>query len=209
MRPVISLCVLIATMFFCVSSYAHVVPSGGETWSTGRDALIRWYSSDYPSGDIDIHLWDGESGKWYFIASVPAGKEQFTWLVPQGLHGQFFRIKLQSQKQSSVSYMSAGYFSILPASPSGGGGISMPDSERFLVHIFPNPASEFVVATWEGDGASIQISDILGRDVVRLALSGTRTVTIPVQALLSGLYSVTVALSDGTLLYGRFFIETL
>lgn len=74
------------------------------------------------------------------------------------------------------------------------------------VEVFPNPASDKVVVRFADTGeAVIRVYDITGRLVLSTTTS-TQTVTLSVEGLHSGLYSMTI-LKDDQLSYERFIIK--
>lgn len=59
---------------------ALITPSGGEIWEVGKDATIRWESSNIASLAIDYSTDNGQT--WTVVDTVPGFDQQYTWTIP-------------------------------------------------------------------------------------------------------------------------------
>lgn len=55
-------------------------PNGGEYWQSGKDAAIRWESSNLAQALLEYSVDDGAS--WDTISVVSANNQQYAWNVP-------------------------------------------------------------------------------------------------------------------------------
>ncbi len=168
----------------------EVFPCGGERVQAGGLVQIRWAAQPVADQRVDLWLWDGESGVYReIVRSFPGAAGKYSWSVPEGLRGKFFRIRLQAGQRS---WMSPSYFWIVgtaevpPAPPP----LPSPSS----VSIRPNPSTGEVLLEWGlREARLVSLWNILGQRVKTLGPGQLFSpLLLQMPELASGLYRVEV-----------------
>lgn len=185
-----------------------LIPEGGERWIAGQSYTIMWNIEDFGSGSVDISLWDGTASKWYPVgSSLPVAIGKFQWRIPQGLHGDYFRIKIQSKEYPDNYMMSSAFFVIISSLESRGETGDTPVISVPSIRITPNPAVENVVISWQDDIRQLTIRNLLGHKVVEYFIApSTHSLGISIAEWLEGIYMIETRLSNGEIIYGRFLV---
>ena len=192
---------LVISTFSTASAQNRIIPEGGELFTIGKEYRVQWGIERF-NGPVRLKLWDGQTDTWRVLAPyIPTGQGHFDWIVPSGLSGDMFRIRIESIASPNVYSFSGGYFSII-GSQSGAASVDRGSVSDVAgrTRLSPNPVKENAMFTWEqGALESVIVSDAAGRTV--LSMSPTSRVqgafNLSVADLTNGWYMVELHFASG------------
>lgn len=196
--------ILSIVMLFTSYSFAQdniMYPMGGERISNGNPCTIKWKGSPGTLIEpVNIVLWDGRKSAWVpVVSNFYTEKNLYIWNVPKDLVGDRFRIRIEFAS-TGKPILSSTFFSITSnvtntVSPQ----VTLKKGEvPFSLKVFPNPANEKFLVSWEGKGSELIIRNLTGGEVFSQDLSTLHSSTsIGTSGLSSGTYFIYVRFSDG------------
>lgn len=189
--PFFVILLLFTTAFTAIGG---IIPSGGEYLSSGQSVLISW--KDWPLNErVSIELWDGQSHKYQIIVnSVVSRTNEYQWIVPAGLSGDLFRIRIISESNALKMDLSDTYFTIDPIPKNGGNSVSVSQIPGvFEVHCMPPVACELLLVNFNDYSPStVDLVDLNGTIVLSqvLNIEGEGSCVFLVSKLMRGVYFV-------------------
>jgi hypothetical protein len=167
-------------------------PNGGEVWSKGDNAVIRWETNIADSVKIALLLGDQNIST---IGNVPAGLNAFTWNISTDLAADStYKIQITSMNDSSISDISDDDFALEAPSNVEAQENDVP-AVYALFQNYPNPFNPVTTIKFSVPGSqkvTIQVCNILGQTVATLldkpVSAGEHEVKFDGQYLPSGIY---------------------
>jgi hypothetical protein len=86
-------------------------------------------------------------------------------------------------------------------------GVKEIDNDREEISIYPNPASDFVFIDLPGKCESVIISDMTGREVLKLKIDEGEQLQIDIRKMPEGLYIIKAILRNNSILTGKLLIK--
>ena len=203
---------MLAVLAPTIALATDIKPAGGERLAGGDSYEIRW-KAGRANLSVTIDLWNGNTSRWYRIASgINAKRGFFEWIVPTDLYGDRFRVRVTSQ--DGYSAMSGTYFSILQGNsldPNATHSLALGRSlDSVQVESIPAVGTLSIRASWaKGEALSIALCDLSGRVLERASgdLSSSRFIEFDVGRLPRGAYFVQVVFTTGRLGIGRALVR--
>jgi hypothetical protein len=88
-------------------------------------------------------------------------------------------------------------------------GINEAGNEKPSLSIYPNPAIDFVNIDLPDDAKVIVVTDLIGREMLRINVEGRGEIMIDVKHLPKGLYLTTAIVGNGSVISGKWLKKTL
>ena len=181
-----------------VGASAEIIPRGGERFTRGQEVAISWDALGVGTS-VNIDLWDGRARQWHPIASNLSNTSRtFLWIVPGGLAGDRFRIRVSAVIDAGRYAMSGTYFTILSApggADSAASGAAF-GAHRLRVSLTPEIGAELARVTWD---------EGLPRRVELVGMSGQRLASVEQSELQAGFCELAV----GHLPRGAYLVRAL
>lgn len=156
------------------------VPAAQMTYNHVGRALLGGYNGQASS--IPATIADGQTATYQFTYTIPATS------VRGNMHAVIMLIDQVSGEVINAKSI-----------PASGAGIS--ENQAVSMEVYPNPSSDKVTVSFEGQGHyTVTINDLTGRVVStqQVTANGATQVTVPVTDLKAGNYLISVANSVGS-----------
>lgn len=156
------------------------VPAAQMTYNHVGRALLGGYNGQASS--IPATIADGQTATYQFTYTIPATS------VRGNMHAVIMLIDQVSGEVINAKSI-----------PASGAGIS--ENQAVSMEVYPNPSSDKVTVSFEGQGHyTVTINDLTGRVVStqQVTANGATQVTVPVADLKAGNYLISVANSVGS-----------
>jgi len=207
---------------YLISDVYYITPGAEyefsfDVFDNDTAGQVKVYADFYDTYGFDIFgqppVFSSDSSGWQTISWVGA--------VPGQAVVGFVRIKFYCQPDlydfnqtahvwiDNISYRETGGNNLV----TNGGfeewavGIDESGNTERPLSIYPNPASDFVNIPVTGSSEVIIISDLMGREVLKMNTSGNEILHVDLRLLTEGLYIITVTLGNDTVLTGKLLKE--
>lgn len=184
---------------------AQIYPNGGEILIATKEYSILWNPSDFSNEEVQISLWMYKESSWRVIGIANGNQGKYLWQIPY-IHGDQYRIKVQSTRNPSKIKLSTTFFSIRIESIGGGSGQPTDSEVQDDIQCIPSPATISVNCIWNEENAiAISVYSLTGTRMHQQTLvPSVMSQSIHCKSWISGTYVVDVIFNDGKHRLGKF-----